>query len=294
MSEVRPIQIQSASPLPGPLQKNVRAYKRTYILLLLTGWLMLASVGVFILISFSTNKHRYRVLENGWTQGKFIAADSSGRTIACDLYNIKDTSICILVSTDSGRHFEQVGGPWKYIHSQYGFEFSLLTIKIAPDNKSVVAIGAEAIYIKAADSNSFTCIHNFKFPMNNINDPGTNKRHNQGFCFLPGTDSLCVYDNAGTVFCLSFKKYDSMMIGKLALQNRFVKSLAITNSKKKYVITDVGYIKDIPGFTVDTNACFESMKKYAIAEYNTLRDSIYTHRRSDSIKAIDSVKKKEM
>jgi hypothetical protein len=270
MAHVEPTQTQNVSPL----QKKVRAYRRTYILLLLTGWLMLISVGAFIVLSFSFNKSLYHGLENGWAMGKLMAADSSGQMIVCDVYNRKDTTVGIIVSSDSGRHFEQFG-PWKS-------EFPLNSIKIAPDNKSVVALGYSALYIKAADKDSFTCIYNFKFPRDLDSAYSIAYPYNKGFCFVPRTDSLYVYDNLGDIFCLSFMKYDSMEIG--SIQERFMRSLAITNSKKLYMIADEYSSENNQRNVIEIKTFYRNPVKYAIAEFNALPDSVYIDNRSDSTK----------
>jgi hypothetical protein len=279
----------------SPLQKKVRAYKRTYILLLLTGWAMLASIGAYILLSFSSNKHVYHVLDDNLVMGNYIAADSSGNTIACSVYNVKDSTLSIMVSSDSGRHFERLGGPWKYKNDPYEIENSIRSIKIAPDNKSVVAIGHKAIYIKAANKDSFTCIHNLKFPRDR-NSAVSYYQYNKGFCFVPGTDSVYVYDDAGNIFCLSFTKYDSMVVGTLAVQD-YVQSLAVTDSKKMYVITYNNYYYrgaggGAEGYAVDTNIFFSNMKKYAIADFNTLPDADLINNRLDMTIKADTTKKK--
>jgi hypothetical protein len=271
----------------SPLQQKVRAYKRTYILLLLTGGAMLASIGAYILLSFSSNKHVYHVLDDGWVMGKQIATDSSGNTIACSVYNVKDSTVSIMVSSDSGRHFERLGGPWKYKEDQYRMGTSIRSIKIASDNKTVVAIGPATIYIKSANKDSFTCIHNLKFPRDrDSNFLPRYYQYNKAFCFVPGTDSLYVYNEVGNIFCLSFTKYDSMVVGSLAVPGE-VHSLAFTNSKKMYVITDKNYYRD----AVDINTFFRKMEKYAIAEFNTLPGADIISTRTDNTKH-DSVKKK--
>jgi hypothetical protein len=277
----------------SPLQQKVRAYKRTYMLLLLTGWAMLASIGAYILFSFSSNKHIYHTLDDGWTMGKYIATDSSGNTIACSVYNIKDSTINILISSDSGGHFDRFGGPWKYKDDWFEIENSIRSIKIAPDNKTVVAIGPAAIYIKAANKDTFTCIHNSKFPKDRSNNILSGSyQNNLGFCFVPGTDSLYVYDEVGNIFCLSFTKYDSMVVGLLAGPDK-VQSLMVTDSKKLYVMTgNNSYYGGGGRDAVNTNSFFINMRKYAIAEFNTLPNADIINDRPDTTIKADTVKKK--
>jgi hypothetical protein len=81
-----------------------------------------------------------------------------------------------------------------------------------------------------------------------------------------------------------------MVIGLLAVQDRFVQSLEITDRKKKYVITEDYFYA--PRYAVDTNAFLSNSKKYAVAAYNTLPDPYNTVEQSDSIKTIDTVRKK--
>ncbi len=121
----------------------------------------------------------------------------------------------ILVSSDGGKHFEQSGGPWKksdeldLIHSIY----------IAPDNKSIVAVGGISVYIKGAEADSFTVINK----MGSVDRGSTLK----GAAFSHVSDSVFVFSR-DSIYAFHYKRYDSVMVGHLDGLYR-IKSLVTAN-----------------------------------------------------------------
>lgn len=235
------------------LKQKVKEYKRLYFFIKLTGFALLTCVITYILLFLLLGKVYYPL--NGKQKlGNNIAADSSGNIIAAALYNTDDTTVAIIISSDSGHHFEQLGGPWK-MNDDIGLT-RINLISIAPDNKSIVAVGNKCVYLKAAQADSFTCLNTTKL-FNGYN--GFNVSN--GLCFVPGTDSVYIYNSIGDIFCFDYKRYDSFAFGHFKDVTSII-SLSV-NAKKEIVVIGFGYL----GEGAYKNNQFENLKTYAAVNY---------------------------
>ena len=220
---------------------------------------MLLIVVIYIILLFSKHQNAYQSLDNQIMIGTVLAVDSSGLTITFPIYNSKDSTVSIIVSSDSGNSFKVEGGPWKNIYND-NFD-RINSIAIAPDNKSIIAVGEQYIYLKGFDKDSFSCISLKNFPGFSLFERMSN------FCFIPETDSVFIYSQSASIISLNYKNYDSIAIG--SLKNIFwLRSMYVDKKKQIFAL---GERYDYAGGNSKLGLLFNNIfvsKTYAVAEYN--------------------------
>jgi len=212
---------------------------------------------LYAIIPFLSNGACYKSLDSKMVMGEAIAANSSGNLIAFAGHHETDTAAFIMGSSDSGRHFAPLGGPWpgSYINK----------ISIAPDDKSIVALGnAKEIYVMPAGRgiDSFISIHlNGELSYISI----------AGYCFVPQTDSVYFFGLEGNVLGLDYKKCDSFVVAHLHNIGS-VYSMSI-NAEKEIVL--LGRLANDPSYEdkMIVDNYFDQVKRYASAEFGTNNSS---------------------
>jgi hypothetical protein len=234
------------------LQQKVEVYKNLGVLLKWVARCILLLTIIYAILPFLDKGAHYKSLDNKTVVGELIDVNSFGNLIACSAYGVNDSSVSILVSSDSGRHFELVGGPWKG---------TLEKISIAPDNESIVAFGgADDIYLRPAGNkiDSFLTIH----LRGNVDGVILS-----GFCFVPQTDSVYFFGMTGNVVGLDYKKSDSFMVAHLHNISN-VYSMSISAQKEIVLLGNRIDESNYNGALVVDNY-FDQVKRYAAAEVRT-------------------------
>ena len=218
---------QSSSAAAGSNESKLRTlvsrYKLIYFLIRLSGYLLLLCVVIYVVLLRLDVGRVYTPMQHDLRLGNIIAADSSGNLLAFPVYNDKDSTAGIMVRSDSTEEFKQLGGPWK-VYDAYGAS-ELYSIAIAPDNKSIVAIGDDFICVKPASADSFICVSTAKW---------TQYGFLEGICFAQKTDSAFIYNDEGSVFCLNYKRTDSFAVARLQGINHVI-SMSV-NKRRDFVV----------------------------------------------------------
>ncbi|MDI3320184.1 hypothetical protein [Pinibacter soli] len=243
------------------LQQKVESYKNLSVLLKWLARCILLLAILYAILPFLDKGAHYKSLDNKMVIGYAIAANSSGTLIAFSTYDQKDSVSSILVSSDSGKHFEQIGGPWK--------NYSINKISVAPDDQSIVAYGdGRDIYIKPAGKgvDSFVSIHiaaGLPYPVI------------YGYSFVPQTDSVYFYCINGNLVGLDYKKCDSFIVGHL--HNIGTISSMSINTQKQIALS--GITTDVSDYEqkLIVDNYFDRVDRHASADFKgrtPIKDSI--------------------
>ncbi len=196
-------QTHSAAAATGT-DREVKRYERNrkIIVALTLAFTVLCMATIWAKYTYATVS--YKGLTGPEKLGGKIATDSSGNSIIATI--ISDSTFRFILSNDSGLHFEAMG-------SSFIYNSPIEQIAFAPDNKSIIAVTYDGLYIKTADNDSF-----FHIPCKN--DLGLFENVN-GFTFVPHADSVYVYgggsNKKGTsILAFNYKKPSKLTLYKIS------------------------------------------------------------------------------
>lgn len=192
----------ASHPDPASLPMAVRAYKRLYSLLIGIALLLLCSLGAYIYLSKQESDNAYHPLPKNMKLSSLLATDSSGQFIVTTAYHPTDSTDVILASRDGGKHFEE----WGRSAPGSAIENGIVQLYVAPDGKSVIALGQNTIYCKPAKADSFTVVQHLFDP----NEGDLLK----GAAFSNTSDSIFVFSGR-KILSFNYQRFDSIAIGSL-------------------------------------------------------------------------------